>query len=209
MKTKEQKTREVREILKISLPLTRVLKELFEVRQEDKFYYCPFHPITSRATLRITPNGYGYNCFHCGSHGTVLDLLYNTSKASIVKSLPFIQDYGEFSLSVFNYFNLVLPFKHMNTEYGMDETLLDTVNLLLKKAEDLKVDTAEDTVVIGAKRQIRRYKTGKMSAEELVDYFLSLQSEEDTYKEIVNSFAGIEDLQDLINMPFEEWEASL
>lgn len=207
MKTKEQKTREVREILKVSLPITRVLKELFKAKQEDKFFYCPFHPNTSRATLRVTPNGYGYNCFHCSSHGTVLDLLYNTSKAGIDNALPFILDYGEFSLSVFKYFNLIPPFKNMNTEYGSDETLLDTVNLLLKKTEELKVGISEDTLVMEAKRQIRRYKLGKITAVELVDYFLSLQSEEDNYRDIINSFAGIEDLQDLIDMPMEEWEA--
>lgn len=206
MKTKEQKIREVREILKVSLPLTRVLNELFNVGREDKFYYCPFHPGTSRGTLRITPNGYGFNCFHCNAHGTVLDLLYNTSKQGVSKSLPFVLDYGEFALSVFRYFELVPPFSHMNTEYGSDETLLDIVNLLLKRTEIESVDIPSDTVLMSARRNIRKFKNGTMSAVDLVDYFYSLQSEEDNYKDIVASFAGIEDLRDLLDMDFDEWE---
>ena len=202
MITAKDKALKMKELLKVSLPIKKVLDTYFNSKKEGNFYFCPLHPHTSRATLRITPNGTGYNCFHCKSHGTVLNLLYDAAKLNIINDIPLTKDYSAFIVSVFNHFDIPLPYSTMETEFETGVTPLGQLDAILERGKLQKVVESEDTTTMQMLSTIRQFKTNTITPDELIDFFYLMQSGETTSKELMESFSHFESFEDMIN--FEE-----
>ncbi len=191
--TRKIKMRETLEVIKVALPIDKVLEHV-GVQKKDGAHFCPITP-HHKAAFRATKSGTGYQCFHCGSKGTVITLLTELQKNKTLV-LPDPKYFDAFLYAVAAMFEIPLPYKNLNTEVDDKTTLSDQLDFIMRDLKRPKAIPTTPTVQIQYNKALRKLKANVITPEEFTDIVADIQAPDENKiaKELVANIQTMEDL---------------